>query len=419
MNPRDLLRLGFMDLRDKKIRTALTILSIVIGIASIMALVSQTTGIQMSVMNSLQSLGPTSIFVTPKTIQGFSEIDVARLYSVPGVASVTPIITAQAKFTWGGGQTMSFTVIGISSDGFTTMVGKPKLMDGSFYQDTSTPEVVVGYNLVFPASRGTQVIFASQSLTIVLGTSSYTLPVYGLLDTYGTTSFISIDGSMFMPLAAAKRLLNRMSLNMLLVQAVDVNHVKDVSNLLIQIYGNSISVTSTAQLTTTVSNIIRMFSILLGSIAAISLTVASVGILNIMSMSVLERTHVIGILKSIGFRNKDILSLFLSEAIIVGVLGGLAGIAAGFSMSFVIPTILSELLSSGGAIDSSSPSSRGGTVIPFGGNYGMESLTYMPVISQEIILISFSVAVLVSVVASIYPAYRASKMDPIKALRYE
>ena len=414
MNTRELLQLGFKDLRDKKLRTMLTILSIMIGIASIISLVSQTTGIQASVVNSLQSLGPTSIFVSPRLVQGFSDADVARMLSIPGVSSVKPLITSRASITLSG-QTTSFNIIGISSAGFTSILGQPKLMDGFFYPDTSAPLVVIGHKLVFPISGDSQVLFVGQSLPVQLGTGStsrsVTLSVVGLLNTYGSTTFVSVDDSVFMPLEAVERLLNRRTYTMLLVQATDVDQVSNISNFLTQIYGNSATITATEQVTQTVSNIIGMFGILLGSIAAISLTVASVGILNIMFVSVIERTHVIGILKSIGFRNRDILRLFLSEAMIMGILGGVAGIAAGCGMSYVIPNLLSRLFSQ----------TNNGTFRPggFGGVATISTLSYDPVISPEIVVASFLIAIGVSIFAGLYPAHRASTMDPIKALRYE
>ena len=423
MNFQDILRLGFKDLGDKKLRAALTVLSIVIGIASIIALVSQTTGIQASVVNTLQTLGPTSIFVSPRgTPQGFSQADVARLSTIPGVGSITPIVMSRGTAVIGG-QTTSFSIIGISTQGFATLVGQPKMMDGFFYPDTTAQIVVVGNTLIFPVSGGPQQVFTGQTMPTQIGgiSRTTTLQVVGLMNTYGSLSFIPIDSAIFMPIGAAQRLLNRMTFNILLVEAVDVGQVSNVLNTLTQIYGNSISATSTQQLTESVSSIIGLFGVLLGSIAAISLTVASVGILNIMFVSVIERTHVIGILKSVGFRDRDVLSLFLSEALIVGILGGLSGIAAGWGMTFLMPILLSGLFS-GNAPPSSTqrpPPGFGGGGGGGGGMGGFSSLSYVPIISPEIVLTSFTVAILISIVAGLYPARRASKMDPIKALKYE
>ncbi len=204
------------------------------------------------------------------------------------------------------------------------------MVAGNVYPPTAAPLAVVGHDLAYPtAAGGAQIVLVGQPLVLQQqfgqAGARATVTVVGLLEKYSATPFVPADSSVFPPLDAAMRLLNRHAFNLLLVKVADISQVNSVAQLLSTIYGNSASITTVQQITQTVSSIIGQFSILLGSIAAISLTVAGLGITNIMLVSVFERTREIGILKAIGFKDRDVLSLFLSEAAIVGITGGMDG----------------------------------------------------------------------------------------------
>jgi putative ABC transport system permease protein len=132
-----------------------------------------------------------------------------------------------------------------------------------------------------------------------------------------------------------------------------------------------------------------------------------------MLITVVERTKEIGTLKAIGFKNRHVLAEILVEGLLIGALGGVVGIAAGSAISFVMPTILSRgALGLGRAPRTVAPTGPGAPSAQTG-------LSYTPLITPETILVAFALAVAVSVVSSLYPAWRAAKMDPIRALRYE
>jgi ABC-type antimicrobial peptide transport system permease subunit len=415
----DVLWLGFRGLRERKLRTFLNILGVVIGVGSIVALVSQTTGIQASVLSTLQSLGPTSVLVMPRS-QQFTQADVARVMSVPGVETVIPILSSRMTL-YSLGQPTTVTVYGVDSEGLVALLGGVRMLDGIIYQPTSSPLAVVGYSNTFPTAQGgTQAIYVGQPLILEQAIGQYTrrvtLQVTGLLQSYGSSLTISIDDAIFLPVDAAMMLFNRRTFNLLLVRAISVDEVANVQDYLTTIYGNNAQVLTIQQLTQTISSIIGQFGILLGSVAAISLTVAGISIMNIMLVTVLERTRVIGILKSIGLKDRDILGLFLSEAIIVGTVGGILGLLTGYAVSLAIPGVVSSFTqSSATQVRGMMPSGSLGA----GTTSGMFLSSYTGIITPEIIIAALAVAIGVSVVAGLYPAWRASKLDPIKALRYE
>jgi putative ABC transport system permease protein len=307
------------------------------------------------------------------------------------------------------GLVTSASVIGVSGEGMKTLIGEIRLTEGEIYPPTTAPLAVAGHNLAFPVSQGgQQLIYTGQPLVLErrVGTitTRTTVQIVGILEKYGSTPYLSTDDSVFLPLNAAMALSNRKAFNLMLVKAVDPDSVQIVTTSLTNIYGNSLQIQSIQQISKTVSQIIGQFSILLGTVAAISLSVASLGIMNIMLVSVYERMREIGILKSVGFRDRDILSMFLSEAVIIGLLGGFIGLGAGYGLSNILPILVTNLFTPGG----------GSGQIGF---VQLQSFSYNPVISPEIVAISLTVAVIVSIVAGMYPAWRASRMEPIKALR--
>ncbi len=192
MKFQDTTRLGFKGLSDKKVRTALTVLMVVIGVAAIVGLVSLTTGIQVSITNSLSSLGPTSIIVTPSSASTIiTQADVARLSTLPGVQTVIPIIDSRLDLMTTTPPT-SVSVIGISNEGIVSLLGSVKLVQGSGFQDNVVPLALVGNSIGFPVSNGQQQsIFPGQSIVLqeVSGTNSRTisLTVTGILQSYGSS----------------------------------------------------------------------------------------------------------------------------------------------------------------------------------------------------------------------------------------
>ena len=450
MKFKDIFWLSFKDLSEKKVRTSLTILMVVIGVASIVALVSQTAGISASITKELSSLGPSSILLT-STSSGFTQSDVYDISTLPNVSSATPLLTGSATLE-ANNQNISVTVIGATPDGLATLLGgNLTIYNGSMYGDTISPSAVLGYDVAFNSTSGRQNVLVGSPTTLKVssgreGATSYTVPVVGVLKSYGT-SLISIDSGVAMSLPAAELMLHKTSFNIILVKANSANNVTALTTLLTSIYGNNARVLSTQQLAETASSIIGSLTLFLVVIAGIALLVAAVGIMNIMLIAVLERTHEIGIMKSLGFKNSQVMSIFLFQALLIGVLGGIIGVAAGAGASYGVAYIINHIESgtssstsssasaSSASASSSSSSSRSfsgrpsrGTDAPSGGFSGggsspsssgssSSSLSYSPVLTLSTIAEALLVAIVVSAVAGIYPAWRASKMEPIDALR--
>lgn len=440
MDIKDLLWLSYKDLNEKRVRTALTIVMVVIGVAAIVALTSVTAGISQSISASLSSLGPTSIIVSSGGTTGFTVADVAKISSLPNVTAVTPILTGQVNL-FAGNQNVSATLIGVTSAGLKQLLGgNVSLYQGTMYQDTITPSVVVGHTIAFPTSlAGGQAITVGQAATLKIsgrGGDTLAVPIVGILPSHGGF-IIPIDTAVFMPLDAAELVLHRSSFNEMFVLASNTSTVNSTSALITTIYGSSARVTTVAQLLQTTATIIGSISLLFTIIAGVSLLVAAIGIMNVMLIAVYERTHEIGIFKSVGFKNRDILLIFLFQALIIGLVGGLIGIGVGAGTSYGLSSVLGGGGSASASTTTSTSSTRSGSfrsgsggsgavavgggptgsASSFGGSSSSSSISFKPAFPIATLIDAMLVAVIVSILAGIYPAWRASKMEPIDALR--
>jgi ABC-type antimicrobial peptide transport system permease subunit len=235
-----------------------------------------------------------------------------------------------------------------------------------------------------------------------------------------------------MSLQEAEELLHKSSYSTVIVKAKNLTDVTPLATQLTDIYGSSARILTTQQLLQETSSIIGSITLLLGVVAGISLLVAAIGIMNIMLIAVYERTHEIGIMKSLGFKRSHILLIFLTQAMIIGLVGGVSGIVVGAGASYSLSAIFASASASSNSTatsSSSAPTARGGGFGGGGGAGGFgfvgstssssaaSSFSYSPVFTPETVVLALLVAVVVSVIAGMYPAWRASKMEPIDALR--
>jgi ABC-type antimicrobial peptide transport system permease subunit len=420
---------------------------VVIGIGAIVALTSITAGVSNSITSALESLGPTAIIVSSGTNVGFTQTDVNEMAVLPNVTAVTAMLVGSATL-YAGNQNTSVTIVGVSTQGLLQLLGgNVTVAQGSIYEDTIAPDAVVGHSVAFPSTAaGEQTITAGQSAALKLSGfgrgvgETVTVSILGILPSHGT-SLIPIDTGVFLSVQAADVLLHRTSYNEMVVIANNLSSVNATSALITTIYGSSARVLTTSQLLSTASSVIGSITLLFAVIAGVSLLVAAIGIMNIMLMSVMERTHEIGIMKSIGFKNWHVMLIFLLQALIIGIVGGVIGIGVGAGTSYGLLTAFgsgSSTTSTSSTSAASSSGFRGGagvgggavavrggaaaggatTGAAFGGGTSSSSgLSIQPAFPLTTIALALIIAVVVSVLAALYPAWRASKMEPIDALR--
>ncbi|MBI4303930.1 MAG: ABC transporter permease [Chloroflexi bacterium] len=399
----------WLGLSTHKLRSFLTMLGIIIGVASVISLMSIGRGTQATIMSRLESLGSNLFFIQPGAIvQGGvrSEAGTARLTmedaqaiaeEANGVVAVAPFYSTNLQVI-AGGQNSRSRVTGITPE--YQMVFNLEAADGTLISDyeyeRAVREAVIG-----PTVK--QTLFGDDEAigqSIRLG--SFTATVVGVLKSKGASMLGSTDEAILIPLTTLQQSVAqpRTSSGERVVSSIVVSGdgemnsnsiVDSITSVLRERHklalgvDNDFMVTSQEDLANTISQAAGSMTMLLAAIAAISLLVGGIGVMNIMLVSVLERTREIGIRKALGAREQDIWSQFLLEAAFLTFTGGIIGVIIGWIISLVIP--------------------------------GMLQIT--TTVSADIVVLAVSVSVGIGLFFGFYPAWNASRLDPIQALRSE
>jgi putative ABC transport system permease protein len=396
MNLVESFRIAFRALAANKGRSLLTMLGVIIGVAAVILLVAIGTGVQDEVTGSLEGLGSNLLFVVPGQYdvgmgQGgpparrFSLDDAAVIERrVEGAEAVVPVLQASTTAK-AGNRSMRVVVAAGTEKGDEVFTST--LASGRHYRRS---EVQAASRVVGLGYRVAQELFPNQDPVgkqMTLGGQRFT--VIGTYESLGGGFAGDQDSQVYIPITTALRLFNTNDINTIVVKAADPEQIdlvrREIKRALTPQFGDEFTVFSQEQTLGILSDLLGTLTYMLAGIAAISLLVGGIGIMNIMLVSVSERTREIGIRKAVGARTYDILSQFVIEAVSLSVLGGMIGIALGWGGS--------ELLSAT-------------TPVPTN-------------VTPWAVAMSFFFAFGVGVFFGVYPAWKASQLDPIEALRYE
>lgn len=371
-------------------RSFLTMLGTLIGIASMITLVALVRGATVGVTEQIQGLGSNLISVTVSgsgNRASLSMNDVEGWYDWPQVAGVAPVVNGRVIVKYGV-QSANVSLEGVTET--YAYVRSASVALGRFIQPL---DVEARNKVVLLGSQTAIDLFGNQDpigQSIMINGQRF--QVIGVLTSKGTTLGGSNDERLLIPLSTAERVLQSSGIRSVYVSVDTENDVPLLVNMLEQyLYRYFNGDTQAYQLLTqqdvlkTIDSITQTMTLLLGGIAGISLLVGGIGIMNIMLVSVTERTSEIGLRKAIGAKKRDILVQFLIEAIVLSVLGGALGLIVGYTASLLLGQAL-------------------GMQVQF-------------TLDTALLAVGFSVAV--GILFGLLPAFRASNMSPIEALRYE
>ena len=407
MRASDILVLSSRQLKERRLRSILTILAIAVGVTTIIALSAQVEGVREAIIQNLAILGPETVIVQAQGTMPFTDADVSRLKGLESVSNVTPLLIMNVRVT---GLEDPVNLVGISSLDLASLLGEVRLLDGSVYLDVPAPQALIGYTVAIDEVGQTR-YEAGQPILVQIRERPIMMTVVGVLDDYGTMLMIQPENSVFIPVDYVKTLVRGGGYRIIMVEAVSAEHVDQLVEIIGYVFGGRASVTSLKQITETVISTTSQINLLLIVIAGTSFIAAGLGTFNIMMISVLERVREIGILKALGMKDKGVLSLYMIQGVLIGALGSLVGVAFGFAVAYIIPLLL------GGFMTGAGPGGDPGAGHAPAG--AAASMSFTPVVSVSNIGVAVSISIAVTLLSSLYPAWRASRLRPVEALRYE
>jgi putative ABC transport system permease protein len=397
-------------LSGNKLRSGLTVLGIVIGVAAVIAMLAVGKGAQESITGSINSIGTNLLVVFPggKEQDRFRPLtmrdaDALRdQLAAPSIQAVAPALEIGGEVAYGGQQT-SGPLIGVTPEYF--QVRNVNLAEGEFI----TEEHVLGRaSVVLLGPEVAETLFGhADGITgETVRIEGQPFRVIGVLESKGGGAFGSEDDQMIVPLTTAKaRLFGPKSgqagdrVDAIYVQAAGGDMVSQAMEEIAQILRTRHRITdeiddftifTQQDLLAEAENITNILTTVLGGIAGISLLVGGIGIMNIMLVSVTERTREIGLRKALGARKRDILTQFLTESSLLSLLGGIIGILLGWLISLIVGQIAAA-----------------------------NSAPFTPVVGLDAILLATLFSTAIGLFFGIYPANRAARLEPVEALRYE
>jgi putative ABC transport system permease protein len=405
MNFFESIRISLRSIKVNKMRSFLTMLGIIIGVGSVIMMVAIGQGAASSVTSQIQNLGSNLLIISPgQAVQGNVKMgagsrdtltlnDIAALKNVSTVQGVAPDTTKNATVTYGD-TSYSTTIEGTNPDFIT--VRNRQMQQGRFFTE---PEMNADVNVAVLGTDVVSNLFGNPNANVVgetINISGNPFTIIGVLQSQGSSAATNNDDRIIIPITTGMdRIFGSASIKNIYVSAASANQLSQAqldvemairsSHNLMPSDSEDFQITNQSDVLTTAQGVTSVMTTLLAGTAAISLLVGGIGIMNIMLVSVTERTREIGIRKAIGAARGRILAQFLIESMVLSVSGGIIGILLGF--------------------------------------LGSKALTQFANITTTIqlspIVYSFIFSLLVGVVFGVYPARKASQLNPIDALRYE
>lgn len=397
-------------LSSNKLRSSLTVLGIVIGVAAVIAMLAIGRGAQNSISSSIEGIGTNLLYITPgnRNVEGLRNpkpltlsdaISLTDIGAAPSILRVAPVIQGFGDVSYSGESTNT-TIIGVTAE--YALVSNITASEGELIFDnhlTGREAVaIIGVDVAKSLFGRTENLVGE-----IIRVMGQPFRVIGVLESKGGGGFGSQDNRILVPLTTAQsrlfRRTNRDQVDSILVQAVDADSVskavEDVIHILstrhrTEIGKEDFSILNQQDILSTAQSITGVLTIFLGGIAAISLLVGGIGIMNIMFVSVTERTREIGLRKAVGARKYDILIQFLLESSVLSLIGGGFGVLLAWGIATVVGQIASA-----------------------------SNVDIRPTIQLDMVLLATLFSAGVGIFFGFYPSLRAANLQPVEALRSE
>lgn len=399
----DVIRLALRGLSERRLRSLLTIIGIAIGPLALVMMTSVVRGYSEYIVGQIESLGQTLILVQPSRGYRLTEIDLNEIRSIPGVKKAEPIYMVSATIRAGSKEkqvSVLATDISIILESMNTL----KLVEGNIPSSVEIVRAVIGYDIAF--ENGNQVYMIGDALTFTyyraksgkgMEVKRVTVLISGIFDKFGGAFLLTPDTSIFLSTEAGQRLLGLREWSGILILAESTEEVKEIVSELEEKFKDNVNVISFQGIARAIESVTEAVNFITFSTSLSAFAVAIAGVAATMITSVVERTREIGVLKAVGFTNNQVLIMILAEGLIMSLIGGTIGISLGIVGAHML-------------------ASRGFTIR----NPRATIVMYVsPAITPGLIIQTIFITIIVGILGGLFPAYKAAKIPPAVALRYE
>ena len=420
MNIKEIFILSFESIWDRKVRSILTILMVMVGSALLVAVNGISAGFRESFNKQFNNLAPNILFISnSQQAQGgggggggiggaglpaapkitLNAAVVNRIHSLPYVGDVIPNYRGSATVQ-SQSESKTDAILSMNPEKLQVIAPTLEFVEGSTIQPNNPASMIVAQDVAMPAGDANPFLVIGRSAKI---TYSFVDPVSGQQKEESKNFIVSgimkptgnptIDSGIVINLQAGNSLLQKSDkFDSLFVIAQTTDFVDIVEQEIRNLYGNNIGITTVKAILKTIQQFTGGISAFLSSIGIVSLIVGAVGVITTLYTAVIERTREIGTLKAIGAQNRNILSLFLVEALLIGIFGATIGLMVGVGFGYVLTAVISSSNSNGGSSSS-------------------------PIYLMSGMIMVWLLSIGLSVVAGALPALKASRLLPIEALR--
>ena len=418
--------MAWESMRQRKLRAFLTTLGVVIGITAIIALASLGEGFRVSITERMEqgfeldvlTIIPGSLFAGYR-YERFNDTDVENISRVANVSVVTPVMQIGSVTLYNGEKKVTAFVAAAAN--FTefqqVFSDRFEFKEGAMPDTVENDTLIIGYKVNYPNETAFALPGENVNMTVSIlkqnmpplppsvKYENYSFTVAGTLQKGGTSGLTNFDYWVFVPLGTAREIYETSLIDLIFVKVRDPEFSEDIADEIEALFPPyQITVLAPITFIQQVNSILNMVQIFLTAIASISLLVAGIGIMNIMTVSVMERTREIGVLKAIGAKSRTILTMFLAESLLIGLVGSLVGVPTGYGIAHVLSYIIARF----GAFQ---PDWLSGPEV--------ERATIAPIFSWSWVIVAVIFGIAICILFGLYPARKAAKLDPVEALRYE
>lgn len=400
----DIFRMAVKVLTERKTRAILTIAGIALGPFTLVMISSVIDGYGDYIVSQVQGLGQNTIVVFPSGNNKLTENDLNNIRSIPGVKRAEPFYSIQGQVKVGT-ETKIVFIYAIPPDLVFESISGLELEKGSIPSETEYLKAIIGHKIAY-TDDGSVAYDLGDVLTITYLKSvngrnevkRVSVVVNGVVKEFGGAFVLSPDLTIILPLEAGQRLLGLSDWSGIYILAENSNVVQDIVREIQSRYRGVVDVVSFQSIANVINSVVGAVNFISFAASLSSFAVAVAGVASTMITSVIERTREIGVLKALGFRDREVLIMILAESIIMSIIGGVIGITLGM--------IGSHILASTGVTIRAGPQAEIVIKAP-------------PKITVFGILRATILTLMVGIAGGVFPAYRASKIPPAVALRYE